>query len=419
VSRPSTPATPTQAQPLTPPGPAPELPHWAEPATGETPRTPADAAEGAEQGRAWSGSARSPRWRDEGHDWDEEFGETGLLADEETRLGALDTSRPEHSDLYSFEEPQPTPSRSPQRVGTRRPGPEAAVAPGRRLAGAGGGPRHARDNGAAIAIGGGLALLFLILASAGPRYVLVLAAAVVVLIAAEVFAVLRRAGYKPATLLGLVATLSLVFACYWKGERAMPLILVLTVAFTMLWYLAGVITARPTVNVAATLFGFAWPGFFGAYAALLLRPSEFGATHPRDGVAFLLGAVICTVTNDVVAYAAGRSFGRTPLAPSVSPNKTLEGYLIALAATVFVGTGIVSRIHPWHLGSGFWLGVVIGVVAPLGDLCESMIKRDIGVKDMGSLLPGHGGFFDRFDALIFALPATFYLVEALKVGRIH
>jgi phosphatidate cytidylyltransferase len=228
------------------------------------------------------------------------------------------------------------------------------------------------------------------------------------------FAVLRRAGYKPATLLGLVATLALMFGVYWKGERAIPLVVVLVVVFTFLWYLAGVVHARPTVNIAATIMAFGWAGLLGSFAALLLKPSPV-AGHGRDGVAFLVAAVLLTVVNDVIAYVAGQTFGRTPMAPSVSPHKTWEGFAVAFVATVLCGAGIVAHLHPFTLKRGLALGLVIAVVAPLGDLSESMVKRDIGLKDMGSALPGHGGLADRFDGLLFALPATYYLLVALKV----
>jgi phosphatidate cytidylyltransferase len=106
------------------------------------------------------------------------------------------------------------------------------------------------------------------------------------------------------------------------------------------------------------------------------------------------------------------------LAPSISPGKTVEGFVIALVATVLTGTAIVGHIHPFGPVKGFWLGLVLSVVAPLGDLCESMVKRDIGLKDMGAALPGHGGLADRFDGLLFALPTAYYLFQILKVGTL-
>jgi phosphatidate cytidylyltransferase len=390
---------------------APELPHWTEPATGEVPVIlPGSEPTVPEEDPSWSSFTRAPRWRDQGGDWDEgEFGDASVLADEETRLGALDTSRSERSDLFSFDDDldEPPPQVPPTRIRTRG---EPAGDPGRRRRVGG------RDDGTAILIGLALGVLFLILAKAGPRYLMVLSGLVVLLCATEMFAVLRRAGYKPATLLGLVATVSVFIGAYAKGERALPLVVVLTVVFSMIWYLSGVTLGRPTVNVAVTLLGFCWAGFLGSYAALILRPGAYPG-HPRNGVALLVGAVLCCVANDVAAYGFGRTFGKTPLAPAVSPNKTLEGFLGGLLVTVLVGAGLVSHIHPFTASKGFWLAVGIAIVAPLGDLCESMVKRDIGLKDMGSLLPGHGGVFDRFDAMLFVLPASYYLAQVLHFGR--
>jgi phosphatidate cytidylyltransferase len=395
-------------------GSGPELPHWTEPPTGEVPRILPDQGEGDDP--SWSAFTRAPRWRDSGEDWDEaEFGDASELADDDTRLGALDTTRSDVSDLYSFDEPEAPP---PTRIQTRAvAGEEAAGRRGGRRAGRGGSvPKGVgRDNTQAVIIGVALAAVYLIFSALGPKFLVVLAAAVVVILTAEIFAVLRRAGYKPATLLGLVATLALIFGCYWKGERAIPLVVVLVVVFTFLWYLAGVVHARPTVNIAATLLAFGWGGLLGSFAALLLRPPGV-AGHGRDGVAFLLAAVLCTVVNDVIAYVAGQAFGRAQLAPNISPGKTVEGFAVAFVVTVLTGAGIVGSIHPFTHSKGLLIGVAIGIVAPLGDLCESMVKRDIGLKDMGAALPGHGGLADRFDGLLFALPTTYYLLQVLHVG---
>jgi phosphatidate cytidylyltransferase len=212
----------------------------------------------------------------------------------------------------------------------------------------------------------------------------------------------------------VVGTLSLSIATYWKGEAALPLIMTMVIVFSMLWYLWGVIRARPTVNIAVTLMGFAWSGFLGSYAALILRPGGHPG-HPRYGVALLVAAVLCTVANDVGAYAFGRTFGHTPLAPSISPNKTLEGLLGGTLCTVLVGAGLVSRMHPFTVAKGFWFSILaVAIVAPLGDLCESMIKRAYGVKDSGKIMPGHGGILDRVDALLFTAPFVYLYVLEIK-----
>jgi phosphatidate cytidylyltransferase len=191
------------------------------------------------------------------------------------------------------------------------------------------------------------------------------------------------------------------------------LIAVLLLCGSMLWYLLRVESGSAVDGTASTVFVFVWVGVLGAFGALLLAPGQFPERH---GVAFFAGAVIAAVLDDVGALVVGRWLGRHPLAPEVSPNKTWEGLLggsvLAIVGSVF----ITGHIHPWTTPKAALLGVVIAVVAPVGDLCESLIKRDLSLKDMGSVLPGHGGMLDRFDALLFALPATYFLVRLVHLG---
>ncbi len=245
-------------------------------------------------------------------------------------------------------------------------------------------------------------------AKIGPGALVLLVAAAVVLATAELFQALRTRGYQPATLLGLVASAAVVGGVYWRGEPALPLILTLLVVFSLLWYLLGVVKGRPTMNVAVTVLAFVYVGFLGSFAALLLK---FPLDH---GIGLLLGAVLATVAFDIGSFFAGRSMGKTLLAPEVSPNKTVEGLVGGCALTLVVCLAIVGNVEPWDPGKAFWLFVVVCPAALLGDLCESMIKRDLGVKDMGTILPGHGGVLDRIDALLFVIPATYYLVRLLN-----
>jgi len=396
-----------------------ELPHWTEPPSGEVPRILLPPEEGEEDDLgAWSGLApgSGPRWRDSHTDWEEADFDDDLLGEDEERLGALDVNRTEHSDLFTFDDPEPTyaepepeyepepaPAPPPRRTVTTsirtRPAPEYAAPPG-----------GGRDMGAAIGIGVALAAVALIAFKLGPAVTMLLATAVVTFAAVEVFAVLRRANYRPATLLGLTGTVSLMVAAYNEGEAAIPLVTALVVVTTFLWYLFDVVKARPTVNVAATLLGFMWVGFLGSFAALLLAIPE------RVGVSALLGAVLCTVGYDVGGLFFGSQIGSRPLMPEISPNKTVEGLLGGVGTAIVLGAAFGILVSPWNFQRGLALGVVVAIMAPLGDLAESMIKRDIGVKDMGAVLPGHGGVLDRFDALLFVLPATYYLVQVLNLG---
>jgi phosphatidate cytidylyltransferase len=140
----------------------------------------------------------------------------------------------------------------------------------------------------------------------------------------------------------------------------------------------------------------------------VLDPTAFPHRH---GLAYLLGAIAATVAYDVGGYAFGSWVGSRKLAPRISPNKTVEGLAGGCFTAVVISIVVVSHMAPWTLPHALELGLVVSVFAPLGDLAESMIKRDLRVKDMSTLLPAHGGLLDRVDALLFVLPATYILVR--------
>jgi len=393
-------------------GAPPELPHWTEPATGEVPAVVSGGAAGGEPADsedmdAWSGFARGgARWRDHPRDWDDadfddatELGVTSLIEEDEEDeiLG------PEAIALEDPIVPAWTAEAPPG--GRHRPVPPETTPPGPRGGLVGTGTR--------VVTGVAVGLLALLLLKAGPPPALAMATIVSVLAAAEAFGALRRAGYRPAALLGLVATVSAMVGAYVKGETALPLVVALTTVFCLLWYLTGVVRARPIRNIGATLLGFLWVGFLASYAGLLLQP---GAYPNRHGEAYLLGALIAAVAYDVGGFAVGSRIGRHPLAPEVSPNKTVEGLVAGMLACLLASALITSQIHPWTFHEAVALGLVAAVAAPVGDLCQSLLKRDLGVKDMGNLLPGHGGVLDRVDAILFVLPATYYLVRVLGLG---
>lgn len=389
-------------RPTTPP--APSLPHWTEPPTGEVPRVTPDEVEAeSDDLDAWSSFATSgPRWRDSAGDWAEpDYDPEAMRHDDSTRLGALDDrERPAPDDFFfdapAYEEPPPPVIRTGVRA-------QPAAPPA---------PAGDRDMTVAIGVGAALAALFLLLMQIGPGAAMVLVAGVLVIAAAELFGGLQRGGYQPATLLGLVAVGASVGAAYWKGETALPLVMALTVVFSLLWYLVGVTRAAPTMNAAVTVFGIAYVGLLGSFAALILKLP--------NGQGILIGTIVAVVANDVGALFIGRQAGRAPLAPTISPNKTVEGTIGGALASIIVsfivlGIDTPFGVHPWDGGSALALGLVVAIMAPLGDLSESMIKRDLGVKDMGAVLPGHGGLLDRFDALLFCLPAAYYLCRFLEI----
>ncbi len=290
----------------------------------------------------------------------------------------------------------------------------------RRPASPGGGARSTRaaqpgtDRNLPLAIGVGvvLAVAAVVAMTIGSAWGVAFTTVIVTLCAAELFGALRKGGHQPATLLGLVATAAMVTAAYWKGEPALPLVLILTVVFTLLWYLVGVSRSSPTVNTAVTVLTVAYVGVFGSFAALMLRLP--------NGTGILLGTVLAVVANDVGALFAGRRFGRRAIAAAISPNKTIEGALGGAVASIVVSYVVLELIglHPWEekAGAALALGLLVAVLAPIGDLMESMVKRDLDVKDMGSILPGHGGLIDRFDALLLVLPAAYYLCRLLEIA---
>jgi len=284
-----------------------------------------------------------------------------------------------------------------------------------RKTGSGGGatPGGRRNVPVAVATGVGVAVVALVCFEVGTVATVAFGAVVATLAAAECFAALRRAGMRPASLLGLVASPALMIAAYAKGIAAFPLVIALVIAATMIWYLVGAERGSPVRGMSATLLTFAWVGVLGAFAGLLLAPSQYPDRH---GIAFLLGAIVAVVGEDVGALVVGSWLGKHPLAPRVSPNKTWEGFAGGLVFAVVLSAAITGQVSPWTPAKAAVLGLMAAVVGPVGDLCESLVKRDLGLKDMGSLLPGHGGVLDRVDGLLFVLPATYYLVRVLHLG---
>jgi CDP-diglyceride synthetase len=317
--------------------------------------------------------------------------------------------RPDHGGRPVPRAPRPV-ARAPQ-VPRRAPRPPV---PGARVAATPGTLAGGRNIPVAVASGLAFGVVAVVCFYFGNLPALVVSSVVLTLAAAEIFAALRNAGYRPVTVLGLVATVSLMIATYNRGETAVPLILVLLFAFTLLWHLAGVDrNAEPLFSTAATMLVFCWVGVFGSFAALLLNPTYFPNRH---GVALLFGAIVAVVAYDVGALAVGSWIGKHPLAPHASPHKTWEGFFGGAVVAIVVSVAIVRIMHPWTLGSAAALGVVVAVASPIGDLSESLVKRHLGLKDMGRILPGHGGVLDRVDGLLFVLPATYYLAKAFHLG---
>jgi CDP-diglyceride synthetase len=241
----------------------------------------------------------------------------------------------------------------------------------------------------------------------------VLIAVAATVAAGELFAVLQRGGYRPATWVGLLGVPAITVGSYLRGPLGIVDVAAVTFLVLGLWCLSSRSGDEPLINFSVSLLVIGWVGGCGAFAALLLAPSE----HPKGhGVALIGCTIALVVANDIGAYLVGSRFGRRHLAAKISPGKTVEGLLGGAALSLAVAGLLVARVHPVTLGVALVLGVVVSVLAPCGDLLESKMKRDLGVKDMSNLLPSHGGLFDRIDATLFVLPAAYVL---FAIARLH
>lgn len=269
-------------------------------------------------------------------------------------------------------------------------------------------PPAGRNLTAAFLSGILLAVAVIVLLAIDKGPFVVFAGAVVLLGQAEFYAVMRTRRFQPATLLGLVCGGLIIAGAYLRGPAGVTLGLFLAMALTVLWFMAAPAASRrnTTLNAGATILGTVYVPFLASFAILLL-------TYPGDlGRNVFLVVVGLTILYDVCAYAIGTLWGSRPLAPTISPQKSWEGAIGATFVLLLVALAIVPSIDPFGApGRAVGLALVIAVAAPIGDLVESALKRDLGVKDMGTVLPGHGGILDRIDAILIAAPAAFWFLQ--------
>jgi phosphatidate cytidylyltransferase len=245
-----------------------------------------------------------------------------------------------------------------------------------------------------------LPVVFLIVWAGG--WWLVALAAVVALIALhELYAMTRE--LRPVLLAGYAGTLAALLGAAWGPEWALA---GLFSTFPLAFVFKAIGGAMPTaVSVAATVLGSAWIGLGLAHVVLIRE-------LPDHGLIACLTVLLAVFVSDTVAYGAGRLVGRHKLAPRTSPGKTWEGLVAGTIAAVLVPFFAVYEEGFLTVPESLVLGAVIAVAAPLGDLFESALKRDVGVKDTGRLLLGHGGMLDRVDALLFAAVVSYYVLVA-------
>ena len=217
----------------------------------------------------------------------------------------------------------------------------------------------------------------------------------------EFYATVRSEDYRPLALFGLLGVVFMGVGAHIAGAVA---IAGWGAAFALATVLFLSLSPRrqPLEDASVTIGGMAWVGLL-SFAILV-------AAGPQP-VAFILFVVVVVAINDIGAYFVGRSFGRRKMAPQISPKKTWEGIFGGMVAGLMAAS-ILATFPAWEtigLARGLVAAALIGVVAPIGDLAESMVKRSLGVKDMGSVLPGHGGILDRVDGFVLTVPAIYYL----------
>jgi phosphatidate cytidylyltransferase len=226
---------------------------------------------------------------------------------------------------------------------------------------------------------------------------------VMVVALGEFYATLRTVGYRPVALFGLVGVALMGIGATRSGPLAIGGWAALMAVVVVLFY--SLAPRRHALeNTAATVLGMAWVGLL-AFAILISQGPQ--------PVAYILFVVLLIAFNDMGGYFVGRSFGRRKLAVDVSPNKTVEGFFGGMIASMVVAS-ILTTFPAWEvigIARGLVVAAIVGVVAPVGDLIESSIKRSIGVKDMGSVLPGHGGMLDRIDSFLLAVPAVYFALR--------
>lgn len=264
--------------------------------------------------------------------------------------------------------------------------------------------RAGRNLPAAIAVGGGLAALVVAaLLFWRPAFLVVVVLAVGVA-STELARAMHRSGARPPLPPILLGGAAIAVAGWFGGPTGLVLALLLTVLATMVWRM----TRGPAGyqrDVGAAVLIVMYVPFLGGFATLLAAPD--------DGHWRVLTMLAVVILSDTGGYVAGVLFGRHPMAPTVSPKKSWEGLagsLLAAAAGGAVGLWLAFSLAWWW---GALVGLLVAGAAVIGDLAESLLKRDLGVKDMSTLLPGHGGLMDRLDSILFAAPTAYLLLAAV------
>ena len=300
---------------------------------------------------------------------------------------AIDPAGPEPREPAAPEDPEP-----PETDGAL-PAPEVPIRAS----------RTGRNLPVAIGVGAGLGgLVLLTLLTVKATFLLYVGAAIAIALT-ELTSALAESKHKiNIPVIPVAAGGAAVLTCmYWLGSRAALAALALTVVAIFAWRLPGGPSGY-VKDVTAGVFAMIYLPFLASFVLAMLSPA--------DGARRVLTFVILTICSDIGGYFAGITFGRHPMAPVISPKKTWEGFAGSAAACLAGGGLCVTLLLHGHAWQGLLVGAAAVLAATLGDLAESMIKRDLEIKDMGTLLPGHGGIMDRLDSLLIVAPVVWLLL---------
>lgn len=269
-------------------------------------------------------------------------------------------------------------------------------------------PRRSPGRNLPVAIASGVALAATFIATLliDPLLFLAFIAVLAVVALLELDVAFREQGLRPATPVAVSAGLVMLVGTYATGPAAQSLGLVLLVLGTLAWTLLDTRRRRVVASLSATLLMTLWVPFLVSFLGLLLVREH--------GIWVVMAVVALSVTNDIGAFAFGSHFGRHKLAPSVSPAKSWEGFAGGLGTTLVVAAVVTGPLVPgFDMVAALVVAVGVVVASTVGDLAESLVKRDLGIKDLGKIIPGHGGIMDRADSVIFALPTAHLLLLLL------
>ena len=226
------------------------------------------------------------------------------------------------------------------------------------------------------------------------------------LCAKEYVKILEHKGFYPSLKIIIASEVFLAIIAYFKQFDLVSIALTACTMMAFLWVLFR--GRQPYIaNVATTILGFVYCGWFPLHLIFL---RDLNSYTYDSGLGFVIMMFTSILMTDIGCYYVGCNFGKHKLAPIVSPNKTIEGSLGGMICAIIGATLVGFAIGvEWYLSA--LAGLICTICAQVGDLCESLIKRDAGVKDSGNSLPGHGGFLDRADSFIFTIPAMFYFTK--------